>query len=66
VILISRATASSIGRGEPTRKIALKVFGSSGWDKDAFCSRAWICRLTDQLHKLPGRGAEFQYAERAP
>jgi tetratricopeptide (TPR) repeat protein len=36
VISISRATANSIGRGEPTRKIALKVFGSSGWDKDAF------------------------------
>jgi tetratricopeptide (TPR) repeat protein len=36
VISISRATASAIGRGEPTRKIQLKVFGSSGWDKDAF------------------------------
>jgi tetratricopeptide (TPR) repeat protein len=36
VISISRATANSIGRGEPQRKIALKVFGSSGWDKDAF------------------------------
>ena len=36
VISISRATANAIGRGEPTRKIALKVFGSSGWDKDAF------------------------------
>jgi tetratricopeptide (TPR) repeat protein len=36
VISISRATASAIGRGEPQRKIALKVFGSSGWDKDAF------------------------------
>jgi tetratricopeptide (TPR) repeat protein len=36
VISISRATASAIGRGEPARKIALKVYGSSGWDKDAF------------------------------
>jgi tetratricopeptide (TPR) repeat protein len=36
VISISRATASAIGRSEPTRKIQLKVFGSSGWDKDAF------------------------------
>lgn len=36
VISISRATASAIGRGEPARRIALKVFGSSGWDKDAF------------------------------
>jgi tetratricopeptide (TPR) repeat protein len=36
VISISRATAMAIGRNEPARKIALKVFGSSGWDKDAF------------------------------
>jgi len=36
VISISRATASAIGRSEPQRKISLKVFGSSGWDKDAF------------------------------
>jgi predicted aspartyl protease len=36
VISISRATASAIGRQNPERKIALKVFGSSGWDKDAF------------------------------
>jgi len=36
VISISRATATAIGRQEPERKIALKVFGSSGWDKDAF------------------------------
>jgi tetratricopeptide (TPR) repeat protein len=36
VISISRATASAIGKQEPERRIALKVFGSSGWDKDAF------------------------------
>jgi predicted aspartyl protease len=36
VISISRATAQSLNRPEPTRRIALKVFGSSGWDKDAF------------------------------
>jgi tetratricopeptide (TPR) repeat protein len=36
VISISTATATSLGRPEPARKIALKVFGSSGWDKDAF------------------------------
>src|SRR5437762_6682922 len=35
VISISRATATAIGRNEPVRKIMLKVFGSSGWDKDA-------------------------------
>jgi len=36
VISISTATATSLGRPEPVRRIALKVFGSSGWDKDAF------------------------------
>jgi tetratricopeptide (TPR) repeat protein len=36
VISISRATAAALRRPEPTRRIALKVFGSSGWDKDAF------------------------------
>jgi len=36
VISISRATADSLGRPEPHRRIALKVFGSSGWDRDAF------------------------------
>ncbi len=36
VISISRATATAIGKQEPTRKIQLKVYGSSGWDRDAF------------------------------
>lgn len=39
VISISTATATALtalGRPSPARKIALKVFGSSGWDKDAF------------------------------
>ena len=36
VISISRATATAIGKQEPERKIALKVYGSSGWDRDAF------------------------------
>ncbi len=36
VISISQATATALGRPAPDRKIALKVFGSSGWDKDAF------------------------------
>jgi predicted aspartyl protease len=36
VISISQATATALNRPEPDRKIALKVFGASGWDKDAF------------------------------
>ncbi|HUK35918.1 MAG TPA: aspartyl protease family protein, partial [Vicinamibacterales bacterium] len=36
VISISQATASRIPTKEGARKIALKVYGSSGWDKDAF------------------------------
>jgi tetratricopeptide (TPR) repeat protein len=35
VISISQATATALGRN-PTRKIALKVYGTSGWDDDAF------------------------------
>jgi predicted aspartyl protease/Flp pilus assembly protein TadD len=36
VISISRATAVAIGKEEPARKIQLRVYGSSGWDRDAF------------------------------
>jgi tetratricopeptide (TPR) repeat protein len=36
VISISQAIASSLNRPAPSRRIALQVFGSSGWDKDAF------------------------------
>ena len=36
VISISSATATAIGKREPARKILLKVYGSSGWDRDAF------------------------------
>jgi Flp pilus assembly protein TadD/predicted aspartyl protease len=36
VISISKATATQLGRPEPTRRIALRVYGSSGWDRDAF------------------------------
>lgn len=36
VISISTATATALERPEPGRKIQLKVFGSSGWDRDAF------------------------------
>jgi len=36
VISISAATATSLNRPASARRIGLKVFGSSGWDKDAF------------------------------
>ena len=36
VISISQATVTALKRPEPARRIALKVYGSSGWDKDAF------------------------------
>ncbi len=35
VISISTATAEALN-AKPTRKIALKVYGTSGWDRDAF------------------------------
>src|SRR5437899_1772089 len=36
VISISQATALSLNRPPMGRKIALKVYGTSGWDEDAF------------------------------
>jgi predicted aspartyl protease len=36
VISISQATATQLGRPDAARKIPLKVYGSSGWDRDAF------------------------------
>jgi predicted aspartyl protease/Flp pilus assembly protein TadD len=36
VISISRATANKLPLQEGMRRIALKVYGSSGWDRDAF------------------------------
>jgi len=36
VISISAATATLLSRPASARRIGLKVFGSSGWDKDAF------------------------------
>jgi tetratricopeptide (TPR) repeat protein len=36
VISISQATASRLGKEQPANRIALKVYGTSGWDKDAF------------------------------
>jgi predicted aspartyl protease/Flp pilus assembly protein TadD len=36
VISISSATATSLGKPENSRRIALKVYGTSGWDPDAF------------------------------
>ena len=35
MISISTATAEAL-EASPTRKIALKVYGTSGWDRDAF------------------------------
>jgi predicted aspartyl protease len=36
VISISQATATSLNHPSTGRKIALKVYGTSGWDRDAF------------------------------
>ncbi len=36
VISISQATATALHRPATERRIALKVYGASGWDKDAF------------------------------
>jgi hypothetical protein len=36
VISISQATATALNKPQTGRKIALKVYGTSGWDEDAF------------------------------
>jgi tetratricopeptide (TPR) repeat protein len=36
VISISQATSRALAKPETGRKIALKVYGTSGWDRDAF------------------------------
>jgi hypothetical protein len=36
VISISQATASALNKPQNGRRIALKVYGTSGWDDDAF------------------------------
>jgi hypothetical protein len=36
VISISQATATALGRPPTSRRIPLKVYGTSGWDDDAF------------------------------
>jgi hypothetical protein len=36
VISISQATATALGKQQPANRIALKVYGTSGWDRDAF------------------------------
>src|SRR5207247_7483454 len=36
VISISQATATALHKPETGRRIALKVYGTSGWDPDAF------------------------------
>jgi hypothetical protein len=36
VISISTATVSALNRPEPERRIALRVWGASGWDPDAY------------------------------
>jgi tetratricopeptide (TPR) repeat protein len=36
VISISQATATALGKQTPVNRIALKVYGTSGWDREAF------------------------------
>jgi len=36
VISISKATVTELGRPQPTRRIQLRIYGSSGWDREAF------------------------------
>lgn len=48
VISISKATADAIRPGAPTgRRIALKVYGTSGWDRDAFLMQGLNLQFLD-------------------
>ncbi|MEP7117890.1 MAG: aspartyl protease family protein [Acidobacteriota bacterium] len=48
VISISRATADALRPGEKLgRRIALKVYGTSGWDRDAFLMQGVNLRFLD-------------------
>ncbi|HQZ39868.1 MAG TPA: aspartyl protease family protein [Vicinamibacterales bacterium] len=48
VISISTTTAEAIN-ATPTRKIALRVYGSSGWDRDAFLLPGMRLRFADAI-----------------
>ena len=60
MISISKATADALAPGRPLgRRIALKVYGTSGWDRDAFLMQG--LNLEFRRHRVPqllGRGAE--------
>lgn len=47
VISISKATADALAPAQPGRRIALKVYGTSGWDRDAFLMQGLDLRFTD-------------------
>jgi Flp pilus assembly protein TadD/predicted aspartyl protease len=48
VISISTATADAIN-AQPTRKIGLRVYGTSGWDRDAFLLPGQRLRFSDAI-----------------
>jgi predicted aspartyl protease len=48
VISISTATAEAI-KAQPTRKINLRVYGTSGWDRDAFLLPGQRLRFGDSI-----------------
>ena len=48
VISISKATADALAPGRPLgRRIALKVYGTSGWDRDAFLMQGFNLQFRD-------------------
>ncbi len=50
VISISQATATALGRPEPSRRIPLRVFGTSGWDREAFLMPGVDLTFADSIH----------------
>ena len=67
VISISDATADLIKPENPYRRIPLKVYGTSGWDKEAFLMPFVDLEFsTIQVQPHPGRRPEPPRAERPP
>ncbi len=66
VISISTATAQALA-AQPSRKIALKVYGTSGWDRDAFLLPGVNLNFSDIcVQELLGGRPQPARAERAP
>ena len=68
VISISQASANALGKRSVGRKIQLRVYGSSGWDTEAFLLPGvnLVFDAGDSVPELLGDRPESRHAERTP